>query len=63
MKKLVLLVPAFAVLSCSGNTPTEPSFSAAIQEAQNAAFEVARAAGTSVGVALVTRDRGGLAGG
>jgi CubicO group peptidase (beta-lactamase class C family) len=57
MKKRLLPVLALAVLSCSGDTTNVPSYSAAIQEAQDAAYEVTRAAGTSVGIALVTRDR------
>ncbi|MFZ4441243.1 MAG: hypothetical protein ACOYOS_22760, partial [Syntrophales bacterium] len=57
MKKLFLLVLVFAMLSCSGDTSNTPSYSAAIQEAQNAAYDVTRQGGTSVGIALVTRDR------
>ena len=65
MKKRLLpaLVLAFAVLSCSSDSPYAPSYSAAVQEAQDAAYEVTRAGGTSVGIALVTRDRVVLAGG
>jgi CubicO group peptidase (beta-lactamase class C family) len=63
MKKRLLLVLAFAVLSCSGNTAIVPSYSTAIQEAQDAAYEVTRAGGTSVGIALVTRDKVVLASG
>jgi curli biogenesis system outer membrane secretion channel CsgG len=43
MKKRLLLVLAFAVLSCGGDTPNAPAYSAAIQEAQDAAYEVTRA--------------------
>ena len=39
MKKVLLLVLAFAVLSCNDDTPNVPSYSAAIQEAQDAAYE------------------------
>ena len=65
MKKrfLLLLALAFAMLSCSHNTTSSPSYAAATQEAQDAAFEVMRAGGTSVGIALVTRDQVVLAGG
>ncbi|MBN2437171.1 MAG: beta-lactamase family protein [Deltaproteobacteria bacterium] len=66
MKRRFLLVLAFALLSCSDNTvyvPIAQSYSAAIQEAQDAAYEVTRAGGTSVGIALVTRDKVVLAGG
>jgi CubicO group peptidase (beta-lactamase class C family) len=66
MKKWLPLALAFAVLSCSGNTPNTPSapaYAAAIQEAQDAAYEVARAGGTSVGIALVNRDKVVFAGG
>ena len=63
MKMRLLLVLAFAVLSCSSNSSNVPSYSTAIQEAQDAAYEVTRAGGTSVGIALVTRDRVVLASG
>ena len=63
MKTRILLALAFAVLSCNHNTPNAPSYSAAIQEAQDAAYEVTRAGGTSVGIALVTRDKVVLASG
>ncbi|MCX5838436.1 MAG: serine hydrolase [Deltaproteobacteria bacterium] len=66
MKKRLLLLLALALLSCNDNTayvPIAPSYSAAIQEAQDAAYEVTRAGGTSVGIALVTRDKVVLASG
>jgi CubicO group peptidase (beta-lactamase class C family) len=63
MKMRILLVLAFAVLSCSSNSSNVPSYSTAIQEAQDAAYEVTRAGGTSVGIALVARDRVVLASG
>ena len=63
MKMRLLLVLAFTVLSCSSNSSNVPSYSTAIQEAQDAAYEVTRAGGTSVGIALVTRDRVVLASG
>ncbi len=58
MKKWLPLI-AFVIISCSDSAtpPTAPSYSAAIQEAQDAAFEVLRQGGTSVGIALVSRDR------
>jgi len=64
MKKrlLWLLVLALALMSCS-NTPNLRGYAAAVQEAQDAAYEVIRAGGTSVGIALVTRGRVVLAGG
>ena len=57
MKKLFLLVLVFAMLSCGGDTSNTQSYSAAIQEAQDAAYDIMRQGGTSVGLALVTRDR------
>jgi CubicO group peptidase (beta-lactamase class C family) len=63
MKKQLLLVLALAVQSCSSDTSNPPSYAAAIQEAQDAAYEVARQGGTSVGIALVSRDRVILASG
>lgn len=54
---------AFALLSCSCNTTSLRSYSAAIHEAQDAAYEVLSQGGTSVGIALVTRDKVVLAGG
>lgn len=63
MKKRFLLVLAFAILSCSSNSTTLPRYAAAIQEAQDAAYEVTRAGGTSVGIAFVTRDEVVLADG
>ncbi len=61
---LVVLAFAFALISCSDDdTPIAASYSAAIQEAQDAAYEVTRAGGSSVGIALATRDRVVLAAG
>lgn len=65
MKKcfLLMLVLAISVFSYSDDAATAPGYSAAIQEAQDAAYEVIRAGGTSVGIAFVTRDRIVTAGG
>jgi len=62
MKKRFLLVLAFAMLSCSHDT-SNVRYATAIQEAQDAAYEVVRAGGTSVGIAFVTRDQVVLAAG
>lgn len=53
-----LVVAALLGTSCSGSSPPPPSYAAAIQEGQEAAYEVLRqGSATSLGIALVTRDR------
>jgi CubicO group peptidase (beta-lactamase class C family) len=56
MKKRFLLLLAFAMLSCSHDM-SNGRYATAIQEARDAANEVVRAGGTSVGIAFVTRDQ------
>ncbi|MDI9571433.1 MAG: serine hydrolase domain-containing protein [Pseudomonadota bacterium] len=56
MKKSIILFLAFSVIACGSSSRNVTGYTMAMQEARNAADAILQAGGTSVGLAMVSRD-------